>query len=300
MRRFVGWLVVLALVSAGVAWAATLPRGLPASEIAALPDGDPARGAQVFWIGGCDSCHARPGATGDERLLLGGGQQLKTAFGTFSVPNISPDPADGIGAWSAGDFANALQRGVSPDGRHYYPAFPFASYARMSVGDVADLYAFLRTLPSVAGRAPDSDLGFPWSVRRGVGLWKLAFLEDAPAVAIDTADPLVARGQYLAEGPGHCGECHTPRGIGGQMDLSRWLAGGPALEGQGKVPNITPGGSMGDWSAADLSYYFETGFTPDFDSVGGPMASVQRNLAELPPGDRDALAAYLKAVPPVP
>ena len=188
----------------------------------------------------------------------------------------------------------------SPDGRHYYPAFPYASYVHMTPQDVSDLWAFLRTLPPVAGKAPPHDLGFPWSIRRGVGLWKLAFLSDAPAVAIDTSDPLVARGQYLVEGPGHCGECHTPRGIGGEMDHARWLAGGPAPEGEGRIPNITPGGAVADWSTADLAYYFETGFTPDFDTAGGSMASVQRNLAELSPGDRDAIAAYLKAIPAVP
>ena len=136
----------------------------------------------------------------------------------------------------------------------------------------------------------------PWSMRRGIGLWKLAFLNDAPAVEIDTSDPLVARGQYLVEGPGHCGECHTPRGPGSEMDRSRWLTGGPSPEGTGRIPDITPSGDLADWSAADIAYYFETGFTPEFDTAGGSMAAVQRNLAELSPGDRDAIAAYLKAL----
>jgi mono/diheme cytochrome c family protein len=193
-----------------------------------------------------------------------------------------------------------MLRGVSPDGRHYYPAFPYASYARMPPQDVADLWAFLRTLPPVAGRPPGHDLDFPWSIRRGVGLWKLLYLDASPAVAIDTSDPLVARGQYLVEGPGHCGECHTPRGPAGGLDLSRWLAGGPSPEGEGRIPNITPGGDLADWSPADIAYYLETGFTPDFDTAGGAMAAVQRSLAELSSGDRDAIAAYLKAVPAVP
>ena len=193
-----------------------------------------------------------------------------------------------------------MLRGVSPDGRHYYPAFPYASYTRMPPRTSPTSGPSCAPLPPVAGRAPGHDLGFPWSLRRGVGLWKLAFLTDAPAVAIDTSDPLVARGQYLVEGPGHCGECHTPRGLAGEMDRARWLAGGPAPEGEGRIPNITPGGDLADWSPADLAYYFETGFTPDFDTAGGAMAAVQRNLAELAPGDRDAIAAYLKAIPAVP
>jgi mono/diheme cytochrome c family protein len=300
MGRVIAWVAVLAVALAGMAWAATMPRGLPEAELAELPPGNPSRGEPLFWAGGCAACHAARGARGDERLSLGGSQTLATPYGTFSVPNISPDPEDGIGAWSAADFANAMLRGVSPDGRHYYPAFPYASYVRMPAQDVADLWAFLGTLPAVAGKAPDHDLGFPWSIRRVLGLWKLAFLDDAPAVAIDTSDPLVARGQYLVEGPGHCGECHTPRGLGGAMDRARWLAGGPAPEGEGRIPNITPGGDLADWSPADLAYFFETGFTPEFDTAGGAMAAVQRNLAELSPGDRDAIAAYLKAIPPHP
>ena len=300
MRRAIVWLAVLAVALAGVAWAATSPRRLPEAELATLPIGDAARGEVLFWAGGCAGCHAERRARGDDRLLLGGGQALETPFGTFSVPNISPDPADGIGGWTDADFADAMLRGVSPDGRHYYPAFPYASYARMPPQDVADLWAFIRTLPPVAGRPPGHELGFPWSIRRGVGLWKLLHLDAAPAAAIDASDPLVARGQYLVEGPGHCGECHTPRDLTGGMDRARWLAGGPSPEGEGRIPNLTPGGDLADWSAADIAYYLETGFTPDFDTAGGAMAAVQRSLAELPSGDRDAIAAYLTAVPAVP
>jgi mono/diheme cytochrome c family protein len=169
----------------------------------------------------------------------------------------------------------------------------------MRIEDVADLWAFLQTLPPVSGRAPPSDLAFPYNIRRGVGLWKLAFLNDAPAVAVDTSDPLLARGQYLVEGPGHCGECHTPRNFAGAMDASRWLGGAPAPEGQGRVPNITPSGKFADWSASDIAYFLESGFTPDFDSVGGSMVEVQENIAMLAGEDRDAIAAYLKAIPPV-
>src|SRR5690606_14688537 len=121
---------------------------------------------------------------------------------------------------------------------------------------------------------------------------------DAPAVALDNPSEAVARGQYLVEGPGHCGECHTPRNAFGGLDKGHWLAGGPAAEGEGTVPNITSGeGGIGDWSEADIAYLLETGFTPDFDSVGGSMASVIRNMAELPSSDREAIAAYLKAIP---
>ena len=299
MRRLLLWLAVLAVAGAAAFYLLTIPRGLSAGELAALPEGDAARGETWFWAGGCASCHAAEKAEGDERFLLGGGRVLRTDFGDFVVPNISSDAEDGIGGWSAGDFANAMQRGVSPDGRHYYPAFPYASYIRMQPQDIADLRAYLASLPAVAGRQPGHSLTFPFGFRRGIGLWKLAFLTDEPAVAIDAADPVVSRGQYLVEGPGHCGECHTPRNFAGALDAARWLGGAPAAEGEGRVPNITAGeGGIGDWSASDIVYFFETGFLPDFDSVGGSMVEVQENLAMLAGEDREAIAAYLLAVPP--
>lgn len=297
--RALAWLILVVIAAAAGFWFASAPRSLPEATLAALPAGDAGRGETWFWAGGCASCHAAQGAKGDDRLKLGGGRQLATDFGTFSVPNISPDPADGIGAWSAADFANAMLRGVAPGGVHLYPAFPYASYARMRPEDVADLWAYLRTLPAIAGRAPPNDLRFPYSLRRGLGLWKLAFLSDAPAVTLDTSDPVLARGQYLVEGPGHCGECHTPRNFAGMLDTSRWLGGAPNPEGRGTIPNISPSGDFGDWSEADIVYFLESGFTPDFDSVGGSMVEVQENMALLEGSDREAIAAYLKAIPPV-
>lgn len=299
MRRLLLILAALALAGLAGFYALTIPRGLSAAEIAALPAGDAGRGERIFQAGGCASCHAPAGAKGEDRLRLGGGQVLRTDFGDFVVPNISNDPKDGIGGWSTGDLANAMLRGVSPQGTHFYPAFPYTSYARMAPGDIADLRAYLATLPAVAGRQPDHALRFPFNLRRGLGLWKLAFLSPKPVLDLPGADPAVKRGQYLVEGPGHCGECHTPRGFAGQLDYARWLGGAPAAEGDGKVPNITRGGALADWSAGDIAYYLESGFTPDYDSVGGAMVEVQENMALLPAEDREAIAAYLLAVPPV-
>lgn len=293
--------VALALGCAGAAafWWLTAPEKVDRNELAALGAGDAVRGQRIFDAGGCASCHARPKAEGDGRLQLAGGVELKTAFGTFVSPNISPDQKDGIGAWSLEDFANAMLKGVSRDGQHLYPAFPYTSYARMEPADVADLYAFMRSLPPVAGRAADHDLGFPFNIRRGLGLWKLLHLSNAPVIAFDEGTPEnVLRGRELVEGAGHCGECHTPRGFDGGPNDSQWLAGAVAAEGTGVVPNITPGGnSIGSWSEGDIASYLETGFTPEFDSVGGTMADVQKNMARLTGEDRQAIAAYLKSIP---
>jgi mono/diheme cytochrome c family protein len=295
--RSLAWLLPVIVAGAAGFWFASAPQTLPEAALAALPAGDAARGETWFWAGGCASCHASEGAKGDDRLRLGGGRGLVTDFGTFSVPNISPHPADGIGSWSAADFANAMLRGVAPGGVHLYPAFPYPSYARMRPEDVADLWAYLGTLPPVAGEAPPNELTFPFNLRRGLGLWKRVFLSDAPVAQVDASDPKVARGRYLVEGPGHCGECHTPRNFAGALDLTRWLGGAPNPEGRGRIPNISPSGAFGDWTEADIAYFLESGFTPDFDSVGGSMVAVQENIAMLDGSDREAIAAYLKAIP---
>ncbi|MER8584900.1 cytochrome c [Mesorhizobium sp. M1338] len=301
-KKLVGALVVLGGVGAAAGWVLSAPVKLNSETLAKLGPGDVVKGKRIFYAGGCTSCHAKPGSQGGARLQLVGGLELKTPFGTFVPPNISQDPKDGIGTWSVEDLANAMLKGVSPSGEHFYPAFPYASYARMNPADIADLYAFLKTLPAVAGKAPANSLGFPFNIRRGIALWKLLYLRNQPVVAFPegTAGPVMA-GRYLVEGPGHCGECHTPRDLAGGTKKSEWLAGAVAAEGKGIVSNITSGeGGIGNWSEADVANYLETGFTPDFDSVGGAMVDVQRNMAQLTPEDRAAIAAYLKAIPPHP
>jgi mono/diheme cytochrome c family protein len=298
LRKLAAAIVLLAAIGGLAFWFLTAPVRLDTATVGAAPAGDAARGEMVFWAGGCTSCHAAPGSTGEARLQLVGGVELASPFGTFVAPNISQHP-DGIGGWSFEDFANAMMRGVSPDGRHYFPAFPYTSYARMEIADIADLFAFMQTLPPVAGKAPPHKVGFPFNVRRGVGAWKLLYFTDEPVVAMADTGP-AARGRYLAEGPGHCGECHTPRNSIGGPDKSRWLGGAPNPAGQGTIPNITSASQdVGSWTEADIANFLETGFTPEFDSAGGQMAEVVKNLAELPADDRTAIAAYLKAIPAV-
>jgi mono/diheme cytochrome c family protein len=149
----------------------------------------------------------------------------------------------------------------------------------------------------VEGRIEPHSLGFPWSIRRGLGVWKRRYLDTEP-LTLPASATLEDRGRLLVEGAGHCGECHTPRDPLGGLVRERWLAGAPNPEGRGRVPNITPGGkSISEWSAADIAYYLETGFTPEFDTVGGSMVAVQENMSKLSARDREAIAAYLKALP---
>jgi mono/diheme cytochrome c family protein len=251
---------------------------------------DPVNGEMMFHAGSCAACHEAD---------LSGGLELETDFGTFRVPNISPDTETGIGDWSGSEFLNAMLNGVSPNGRHYYPSFPYTSYTRMQVQDVVDLKSYIDGLPPVRHEVAGHELQFPWSFRRGIGLWKRLYLDDAPHLALPSeADPGLIRGRYLVEGPGHCTECHTKRDALGGIRPEAWLAGAPNPDGEGKVPNITPGADgLGDWSARDIEYYLETGTTPEFDTVGGSMVPVQENLSRLGPEDRAAIVAYLKAIP---
>jgi mono/diheme cytochrome c family protein len=254
-------------------------------------------GRVLFFAGGCTSCHAVP--NNDDKLRLGGGYALKSPFGTFHVPNISPHKTDGIGSWSVADFIRAMREGVSPDGRHYYPAFPYASYQRMSREDLRDLFAFMQTLPAVEGRVRDHELPFPFNIRRGVGLWKLAFLDGQVFTPDASKSASLNRGAYLVNGPGHCAECHSERNFAGAIIEERRFAGGPDPEGRGTVPNITPHQTgIGGWAPEELATLLKTGETPLFDTVGGPMGAVVANTAQLPDADRQAMAEYLLSLPP--
>jgi mono/diheme cytochrome c family protein len=298
LRTTIVGLVLLALAGAGAFYVLTIPA--PAVE-GPLPQrtADLANGETMFHIGGCASCHATPKQK--DRLLLGGGLALTTAFGTFKVPNISSDAAHGLGAWSEEAFINAMLRGIGRDGEHLYPAFPFTSYQRMALDDVRDLFAFLRTLPGDTRPSEPHELPFPFSVRRGLGLWKLLYLDGRPFKPDPARSPEINRGAYLTEGPGHCAECHSPRDLLGGIATGRRFAGGPDPEGKGWVPNITPhADGIASWSAKDIVYLLQSGLTPDADSVGSTMADVVRSTAKLSDSDRSAIAAYIKALPPLP
>lgn len=295
LRRILLGLTVAGAVGIGSFWWLTIPAVVAQGS---LPPYTPnlANGEATFNAGGCSSCHAVPGQP--DRLKLGGGLAMPSPFGTFHVPNISPDPNDGIGRWSEADFVTAVLKGTSPGGAHYFPAFPFASYQRAKVEDVRDLFAYLKTLAPVAGKTREHDLPFPFDIRRNVGVWKWLFLDGKPFVADASRPASWNRGAYLVNGLGHCAECHSPRNfLGGVVEAQRF-AGGPNPEGEGWVPNITQKG-LSEWSAKDIAYFLETGQTPDGDSAGGSMARVIKNTSLLSPQDRADMAEYLKSLPPV-
>jgi mono/diheme cytochrome c family protein len=294
LKKLLILVVVGAIIGAGVYWFVTQPAAVAAS---ALPTHTPsvANGKTIFDAGGCVSCHA---SEKDNRELLGGGLALKSPFGTFYVPNISQNPVDGIGRWSETDFVTAMLKGTSPSGQHYFPAFPYGSYAKMKLEDVRDLFAYLKTLPQAAGKVRDHDVPFPFNIRRNVGGWKFMFLDDKTFAPDPSKSAEWNRGAYLVNGPGHCAECHSPRNLLGGIVGSQRFAGGPNPEGEGWVPNITQKG-LSEWSDKDIAYFLETGQTPEGDSAGGSMTRVIDNMSQLTAADRQAIAVYLKSLAPV-
>ncbi|MEL6503508.1 MAG: cytochrome c [Pseudomonadota bacterium] len=296
MKRLFVLLVVLGGLAAVVAWWATAPRLLSAGQIAAMPVGDAVAGERLFWAGGCASCHAAP-EPGADKKLLSGGHAFKTDFGTFYAPNISPHPDHGLGKWTLAGFSNAMKAGVSPEGQHYYPAFPYTYYQNMLDSDVAHLWAYMRTLPVSDVPNRPHDIGFPFNIRRGLGVWKTLYMQPKD---IKLLPDQISKGEYLVEALAHCGACHTPRDALGGPDKTRAMAGAVAPDGKGNIPNITShADGINAWSQSDLAESLATGFTPEFDSFGSTMADVAENTARLTDEDRQAIAAYIKSLPPV-
>jgi mono/diheme cytochrome c family protein len=296
MKRALAILAILVVIGAAAFSFLTSP-GRQRAGLEPIPAGQPEleNGRTMFFAGGCSSCHATPEQ--EDKTRLGGGVALTSAFGTFYAPNISPHPRDGIGRWTPEQCLRAMRGGLSPDGRHYYPSFPYTSYQRMTPADVRDLFVFLKTLPPVEGRAREHDLPLVFTFRRGLGLWKLLFLDGQMFVPDASKSAYWNRGAYLVEGPGHCAECHSPRNIFGAIEADRRFSGGPNPEGKGTVPNITPHG-LKDWTKSDVAEVLLSGATPEGDRVGGAMTAVVRNTSQLADADRDAMAEYILSLPP--
>ncbi len=298
-------LTVLAVALGLVAFAvATGPRrgaaqttGQPAAE--SVTGESVARGGYVLHAAGCLSCHTDSKNNGEP---LAGGRVLPTPFGTFYPPNITPDRETGIGGWTLEDLSRALREGRAPDGRHYYPAFPYTSYTGMTDQDVADLWAYLMAQPPIARANRAHELPLPFRFRALLGLWKALFFEPGRFTGDSAKDATWNRGAYLVGALGHCGECHTPRNALGGMDRSRRLAG-TAKGPQGKkVPNITPDPKegIGDWRESDITFFLKTGFLPDGDVAGGAMAEViDDGTSHLTDADRAAIAVYLRGLDPL-
>ena len=258
------------------------------------------RGAYLLRAAGCVACHTDEKGGGDS---LAGGRALDSPYGTFYSPNITSDPDQGLGAWREEDFLRALGEGRDPDGRAYYPAFPYTAYSGMSEQDMKDLWAYLKSVPPSPRANREHELTFPFSLRRLVDLWQMLYFDPSPYQPDPARDAGWNRGAYLVRHLGHCGECHTPRGWLGALDEDRHLAGTNKGPDGKKVSNVTPHRSdgIGDWGETDITFFLQTGFLPDGDVAGGAMEDVIReSTSKLNDEDRAAIAVYLKSLPPLP
>jgi mono/diheme cytochrome c family protein len=262
----------------------------------ALAQGDAKRGEYLSKAGGCLGCHTeeRKDAT-----PYAGGRALKTPFGTFYGPNITPHPDAGIGRWTFTDFERALREGERRDGAHYFPAFPYSSFTRITDADLRDLWAYLRSLKPSAQPSKPHDLGILYRWRVTLWGWKWLFFAPGQFRTDASKSAPVNRGAYLAVALGHCAECHTPRNVLGGPKHDRFLAGAKLGEGT-SAPNLTPT-RLKKYGDGELKDILSSGLFPDGDVMGDTMSEVVRNTtSQLTPQDLDALIAYLRSIPSLP
>ena len=262
----------------------------------ALAQGDAKRGEYLIKAGGCLGCHTEDRK---DAAPFAGGRALKTPFGTFFGPNITPHPQAGLGKWTEADFVRAMRHGRRPDGANYFPAFPYPSFTKIDDRDLRDLWTYLRTLAPSARESQPHDLGFPFGWRFLVTVWKWFFFTPGPYLPAPGVSDTINRGGYLVQALGHCGECHTPRNFLGGPKRGRFLAGGKSPEGK-DVPNLTPT-RLKKWRDVDFKDFLVTGINSDGDVPAEAMGEVIRNTtSQLTPEDLAALIAYLRSLPPLP
>ncbi|MDB5461151.1 MAG: cytochrome [Caulobacteraceae bacterium] len=268
----------------------------PQAAPAAAPEaGNAARGAYLFAAGDCAGCHTDTKAKG---APLAGGPPMVTDFGVFFAPNITPDKTNGIGAWSAADFHRAMREGKGKKGELLYPVFPYPAFAKMTDADIADLWAYLKTVPASPQPSKPQQAKAPYGIRPLLLGWRALYFHPGPLAPVAGQSPEWNRGRYLAEAVAHCGECHSPRNNLGAIEEKSAYAGNPAGPDDQKAPNITsdPKG-LGKMDMADLEELLKTGAKPDGDYVADAMALVVDGLAKLTPADRHAIAVYIKSLP---
>ena len=271
-----------------VCWLVPFVFVLSASAALATQQGEAVTsGEYIFHISGCASCHTK-----DQPLA--GGVELETPFGTFISPNISPDNQFGIGSWTDDEFVTAMREGLSPEGEHYFPAFPYTSYANMPTADLLDLKSYIDKQEPVSKATPSHQLSFPFNQRGLLGIWKMLNTGQPWAADANQSKPW-NRGSYLVNGPSHCVQCHTPRNLIGGMQDAGMIGNENGPEGE-KVPPLLDVNKLGFglWNKEDIEFSLAIGMKPDGDFMGGSMSHVLENTTgKMTEEDIKAIAHYL-------
>jgi len=275
-----GRAAAFAAASLALAGCVTHQPPAPAAQPAAFDRALVERGAILSAIGNCRSCHTAP-----DGKSFAGNVPFRTPFGTVYSTNITPDAQTGIGAWTLADFTRAMREGVDREGHHLYPVFPYDHFARVTDEDNRAIYAYLMTRPAVSAPRPRNELVFPLNLRATLGVWKALYFKPPPQGGSD-------RGEYLVDGLGHCGSCHTPRNAAGAEIRERHLDGGEA-EGwhaysiNARTQTPTP------WTVDAMTGYLKRGWHEEHGISRGPMAVVTDDLAEVPEAELRAMSAHL-------
>ena len=254
-----------------------------------------ARGQYLTEAADCEACHTTEGGK-----RFAGGRAFDTDFGTLYSPNITPDPETGIGSWSDADFLKAVHEGVGKDGKHLYPAFPYAAYTYLTDEDALAIKAYLFSQPAEKNVPPANTLRAPYNQRGLMAIWATFYNPDKRFQPVAEHTPSWNRGAYLAEALGHCGDCHTPRTALQSLDNRRKFAGGMAEGWRAYNLSSDKESGIGTWTSEDLEPYLKTGHSMDRGSAFGPMAqAVHLSFQKLTASDVSAIVEYVRSVPPV-
>ena len=260
---------------------------------AAGQQADVARGQYLVRAGDCVSCHTAPGG-----VPFAGGLRIDTPFGHMLSPNITPDPATGIGRWSRADFYRALHTGVNKRGQDLYPTMPYDFYTKVTRADIDAIFAYLRTLKPVRNAVDVNQLHFPFNQRWTMSVWRELYFTEGTFRADPARSASWNRGAYLVEGLGHCSDCHSPRNLLGGIEKSKDFTGA-VIDGWFALDltsDIATG--LGAWSVDEIATYLKTGVARGKTTTLGPMAEVIRNsLSHLTDDDLKSMGEYLKSLP---
>ncbi|MFT7222892.1 MAG: mono/diheme cytochrome c family protein [Cellvibrionaceae bacterium] len=289
LARWAWWLspaIALSAIALYWLWQPLMPQ-LSLGELR----GDSNRGAYLARMSGCITCHSD---SGNGYAALSGGKALKTPFGEFRAPNITTDKKHGIGSWTPQQFANAVREGISPEGKPYYPAFPYTFYRQFSDQDIVDLWAAFQTVPPASVADPEQTILFPFNLRQGVKAWRVLYFDPESFQKNAQQSDQYNRGKFIVEVAAHCGACHTPRNSFGALDTNSLFEGGYD-SAQSRSPAITAAAlEEKGWTPDDLAYALQTGITYEGDVFGGSMSDVvQGGTAFLTWEDLLAIANYL-------
>ena len=260
---------------------------------------DITRGAYLARVGDCVACHT----AGPQAPRFAGGLPINSPFGIIYSTNITPDPDYGIGRYTLADFSRAVRNGITKDGKRLYPAMPYASFTGITDDDIRALYAyFMNEVKPVNYKPPETKLPFPFNIRLSLMFWDALFAKDERYKPHDDRDAQWNRGAYLVQSLGHCGACHTPRGLAFQEKAYSessplYLSG--ALVDNWYAANLTgdPASGLGRWSEADIAAFLETGHGGQIAAFGSMIDVIQNSTQYLHKDDLKAIAHYLKSLP---